>query len=163
MWFDLEPVPLEFLERAPRRFTAEARVRAPRQAVWDAFIDAPGWPRWFPGVSEASYPGGAPPYGVGTRREATVRGQRWQETILAFEPGVRWAYRVDRATVPLAHAQIECTEFADDGPGTRLRWTLAARPRVLLRLSGPLMERSLARLLARASENLEREVGIPEN
>ncbi len=157
MWFDFEPVELDFLEHAPRRWVAEAHVGAPRQAVWDAFLDAQGWARWFPGVSEASYPGGEPPYGVGTRRAATIRGQHWEETVLACEPGVRWAYRIDRATVPLAHAQVECTEFADEGGDTRLRWTLAARPRLLLHGAGVFMPRTLASLLERAARNLERE------
>ena len=158
MWFDLDPVELDFLSSAPYRWSVEAHVHASRAAVWDAFVDAPGWPRWFPGVSNACYPGGAPPFGVGTKREATVRGQRWQETILAFDTGMRWAYRVDRATVPLAHAQIECIEFADAGGGTCVRWTLAARPRLLLRTTSAFMPRTLRRLLERAARNLEREL-----
>jgi carbon monoxide dehydrogenase subunit G len=160
MWFRLRPVELDFLASAPRRWSVEAHVRAPRRAVWEAFVDAPSWPRWFPGVSEVSYPGGSPPYGVGTRREAVVRGRRWRETILAWDEGVRWAYRVDAASVPLARAQIECTEFADDGDGTRLRWTLAAEPRLLLRVTAPFMTRTLGDLLERAVRNLERELDL---
>ncbi len=158
MWFDLEPVGLDFLGTAPRRWVAEAHVALPRDAVWDAFLDAPGWTRWFPGVSEASYPGGVAPFGPGTRRFATVGRQRFEETVLCAEVGVRWAYRIDRTTVPLAHAQVEATEFEDDGEGTRLRWTLAARPRLLLRVGGAMMGRTLADLLDRAARNLEREV-----
>ena len=158
MWFRLRPVELDFLASAPRRWTVEAHVRAPRRAVWEAFIDAPSWPRWFPGVGEASYPGGSPPYGVGTRREAIVQGQRWRETILAWDESVRWAYRVDGCSIPLAHAQVECTEFADDGAGTRLRWTLAAQPRLLLCATAPFMSRTLGDLLERAARNLDQEL-----
>ncbi len=158
MRFEFQPVGLDFLNSAPKRWTVEAHVAAPRQAVWNAFIDAPSWPRWFPGVQEASYPGGTPPFGPGTCREARVRGQRFRETILAADEGVLWAYRIDRASVPLAHAQLECIEFADEGAGTRLRWTIAVRPRLLLRVTGMFMTRVQHRLLARASTRLEREL-----
>ena len=61
MWFDLQPVEIDFLDSAPRRWVVEARLEAPRMAVWDAFVDAKTWPQWFPGVLDASYPGSAPP------------------------------------------------------------------------------------------------------
>jgi hypothetical protein len=117
MWFALRPVELAFLDSAPRRWIVEARLCAPRTAVWDAFVDPSTWPHWFPGVRAASYPGASPPFGVGTRRAATVGSQRYEETLLAWEQGTRWAYRIDRATFPLAHAQLECTDFANDGSG----------------------------------------------
>ena len=161
MWFTLRPVELAFLDSAPRRWLVEARLRAPRAAVWGAFIEPSTWPQWFPGVRAASYPGASPPFGVGTRRAATVGRQRYEETLLVWEEGVRWAYRVDRATVPLANAQLECTDFADDGAGTRLRWTLAADPRLAMRLASPFFPRVLGGLFERAARNLDRHLGSP--
>ena len=75
--------------------------------------------------------------------------------MLAWDEGIRWAYRIDRTTLPLSKAHVECTDFEDDGTGTRLRWTLAAKPRLMLRLTGPTMERMLQRLLAQAARNLD--------
>lgn len=156
MWFDLAPVEIDFLESAPRRWVVEAQLRAPRMAVWDAFVDAATWPDWFPDVHEASYPGGSPPYGVGTRRFSHVGNQHYEETMLIWDEGVRWGYRIDRTTLPLSSAHVELTEFEDDGTGTRLRWTLAAKPRMMLRLTGPFMARMLDDLLRRAARNLDR-------
>ena len=156
MWFAMRPVELDFLASAPRRWVLDARLRAPRSAVWEAFVDPSTWPRWFPGVTEASYPDGpAAGPGVGTRRVSTVSGQRYEETMLAWDEGARFAYRIDRATSPLARAQLECTDFEDDGAGTRLRWTLAAEPRLLMRVASPFLPGTLHRLFQRATQNLD--------
>src|SRR5437660_1592490 len=85
------------------------------------------------GVEDA---GGAA-HGVGARREATVGGHRYEETILVRDEGRRWGYRIDRATVPIATAQVECTEFEDRGTGTRLRWIVAHDPRMLMWCASP--------------------------
>ena len=156
MWFELQPVEIDFLDVAPRRWVAKARLQAPRDAVWGAFADPATWRHWFPDVLEASYPGSTPPHGVGTRRFSHVGRQYYEETMLAWDDGVRWAYRIDRTTLPISTAHVECTEFEDDGTGTRLRWTLAAKPRMMLQLTGPFMEGTLQRLLARATRNLDR-------
>ena len=156
MWFALRPVEIDFLASAPRRWAVEAQLRSPRQAVWDAFVDPSGWRHWFPGVREACYPGASPPYGVGTRRAAHVGSQRYEETILVWDEGVRWAYRIDRTTLPLSSAHVECTELKDHDRGTHLRWTLAAEPRLLMRLTSPFMPRMLDDLLQRAARNLDR-------
>jgi hypothetical protein len=80
--------------------------------------------------------------------------------MLAWDDGVRWAYRIDRTTLPISSAHVECTEFEDDGTGTLLCWTLAANPRLMLRLTSPFMEGMLQRLLARAARNLYRYLGV---
>jgi len=156
MWFELLPVEMDFLDSAPRKWVVEAQLSAPRSAVWNAFVDPTTWCHWFPDVHEASYPGATPPYGVGTRRFSHAGSQHYEETMLAWDEGVRWAYRIDRTTLPLSTAHLESTEFEDDGEGTRLRWTLAASPRMLLRATSPFMGRMLQGLLGRAARNLDR-------
>ena len=154
MWFRMREVGLEFLEEAPRITVVECDVALPRQEVWDAVVDPPSWPEWFPGVRSAAYLG-EPPYGVGTTRVADVGGHLMEETMLAWDEGRRWAYRIDRTTLPLAKAQLECTELEDRGSGTRLRWTLATHPGILLWLTGPFFRGTVQRLLERAMRNLE--------
>ncbi len=154
MWFELKPVGLDFLESAPRITVVECDVDLPRQVVWQAVVDSSTWPEWWPGVRSASYVGD-PPYGVGTRRIADVGGWRMEETLLAWDEGRRWAYRIDRSTAPLAKAQLESTELVDHGAGTRVRWTLATHPGLLLRITGPFFRRTVQRMLERAMHNLE--------
>ncbi len=154
MWFNLREVELDFLESAPRVYVVGCEVALPRAEVWDAIVDAPSWPEWFPGVRSAAYLGD-PPYGVGTTRVAEVGGFRMEETMLAWEDGGRWAYRIDRSTAPLAKAQLECTELEDCEVGTRVRWTLATHPGILLRMTDRMFQGTVQRLLERAMHNLE--------
>jgi carbon monoxide dehydrogenase subunit G len=163
MWFEMRREEMGFIGRASVVHTAEARVAAPRSAVFGAFVDPASWPSWFPSVRAVAYQTCAP-YGVGTIRMAHVGITRWVEEIVAWDAERRWAWTVLRATVPLAMAQIESFEFADDGDGTRVRWTLALEPRLLTRFGLPFMGRTITRLLVRAAQNLEahlRTGGIP--
>ncbi|MBW2274464.1 MAG: SRPBCC family protein [Deltaproteobacteria bacterium] len=154
MWFQLRSVEMDFLEDAPRVHVVESEVGLPREVVWRAFADATTWPHWFPNVHSASYLGEAP-FGVGTTRISHVGTFHFEETMLAWEEGRRWAYRIDRCTFPLARAQLECTDLEDCGRGTRVRWTLALQPGLVLRLTAPLFEGTVQRLLDRALGRLE--------
>jgi carbon monoxide dehydrogenase subunit G len=150
----MRAVGLEFLESARRTWTVECDLRAPRGDVWTAYSDPTTWSAWFPGVRSARYRG-SDPYGVGTIREAEVGGQRFEEVMVAWEEGVRWAYFIDRATVPLARAQLECTDFEDCNGGTRLRWTIASDPRLILWAGAPVFPRVMRRLFEKATRNLD--------
>jgi uncharacterized protein YndB with AHSA1/START domain len=152
-WHGLRPVEMDFLESAPSRYVIEHEVRLPRSKVWALFVDPTTWPGWWPGVEEATYRGD-PPFGVGTIRAATVSGQRYEETLLAWEEGKRWAYRIDRSTLPLAKAQLEVSEFEDAPSGTRVRWILVADDPLAERIGAPFQE-ILESLLAEAMTNLE--------
>ena len=92
---------------------------------------------------------------MGTFREATVSGQKYEEVIVAWDEGKRWAYYVARATLPIAKAQLECSEFEDCGTGTRVRWILAADRRLLLWLAAPVFRRYLRGLFREAMTNLD--------
>ncbi len=155
MWFEMRRETLDFLGRAPRVHVAEATLGAARGAVFGAFIAPETWKHWFPSVRDAAYTT-LPPYGVGTIREADVAGTRWVEEMIAWEVPTRWAWTVTRASVPLASAQVESFELADtaDG-GTRVRWTIALEPRLIARIGGAFTGPTIARLLERATRNLD--------
>lgn len=128
-WVPLRAVGLEFLQSAPQVHRLEAVVAASRAAVFGALADASRWHEWFPGVEWARYggPGAAAP-GVGTLRESQVAGARYDETMLIWEEPRRWGYRIDRATQPVARAQVEMHELEDTPRGTLVRWILATDP-----------------------------------
>jgi hypothetical protein len=155
MWFTMRKVGLDFIETAGKTYVAERTLRARRADVWNAFTDPATWREWWPGVESASYGNEAPPYGVGTFREATVHGQRYEERIVAWDTAARWAYYIDRATLPIATAQLECTEFEDCGSGTRVRWLIALDRRLLMWLMAPIFPRLMDTLFERAMANLD--------
>ncbi|MFO0688815.1 MAG: SRPBCC family protein [Myxococcota bacterium] len=159
-WHALRPVGLEFVSQAEHVFRVEEQVAAPLDRVWEAFADASTWPHWFPGVERASYDG-APPYGVGTIRRSSVGGVEYEETMLVWDRGRQWTYRVDRATAPIARAQLEISEFEAVGDQTRVRWTLAVDPLEKLgyMADGTPFEQFLANLLRDALRGLERFLG----
>jgi hypothetical protein len=154
MWFSCRKEQLTFVDRAPVVHSAEAALAVPLPMVFAAITDPQTWPRWFPGVRNASYPSG-PPYGVGTIRQAHVGRTRWVEELIAWDTDARWAYTVLRSTAPLARAQIESFDFSHRADTTLVRWTLALEPRVLARLGMPFMPRVVDRLFQRAMGNLE--------
>jgi hypothetical protein len=149
---------LSFLDRAPVRHVFTAMVAAPRAAVFAELAEPTTWPSWFPGVRSARYHG-APPFGVGTIREADVSGTRWVEEMIAWDEGRRWAYTVLEASTPLAHAQVESFEVEDAPGGTQVRWTLAIEPRLVQRLAAPIAPLIMRRVFERAMRNLGARIG----
>jgi len=150
---------MTFLERAPVRHVFRAVVAAPRASVFAALADPTCWHAWFPGVRSARY-SSAPPYGVGTIREADVSGSRWVEEMIAWDAECRWAYTVIESSAPLAEAQVEVFDVEDatdvTGGGTRVTWTLAIEPRLLQRLAAPIAPLVMKRVFECAMRGLER-------
>jgi carbon monoxide dehydrogenase subunit G len=159
-WHALRPVDLDFEAKAEQVFRVEEQVAAPLERVWEAFADASTWNRWFPGVEWARYDG-AGPAGVGTLRRSSVGGVQYEETMLVWDRGRRWAYRVDRSTAPVARAQLEITDFEPSPAGTRVRWTLAVEPLEKLgyMADGTPFDRFLAHLFRDAMRGLEAYLG----
>ncbi len=153
MQFAMRHEDIGFLDRAPMVQVVEAAVRSEPTAVFAALTDAATWPRWFPGVRAAWYSTPSP-HGIGTIREADVRGTHWVEKMIAWDPS-RWAWTVTAASVPFAVAQVESFELQSWAGGTRVRWTIGLEPRLLARLGRPFMRRSTASLFARAMCNLD--------
>ena len=154
-WHNFRPVGLDFLQQAKKVYVLEAQIPQPRDKVWQAICDADNWHLWFPGVLKASYGDSQEPYGVGTRRYAKVGKAKYEETMLAWDEGERFAYRIDRATVPIAHAQVESTELEDIDIGTRLKWVLACDRKLMLLLMAPYFKPYLQGIWNKVGLNLE--------
>jgi uncharacterized protein YndB with AHSA1/START domain len=142
---------LSFVERAPLVVRAEVTVPASPEAVWPAFADASVWPQWFTGMQGAHYTSPAP-HGAGSTRTVHVGPMIADETLLAFEPGKCFAFRVDAMNLPLLRALVEVVRFEPASGGTRVVYRQAFDPRPWLRPFAPLfrgaMQRGLARGLA---------------
>ena len=83
-------------------------------------------------------------------------GVKFEETILAWDEGARWAFRVDSAQAPVFDAFVEDYHFEPDGSdGTLLRVAIGNKPRLAFKLANPVLPRALSRVLNRAGRNLE--------
>ena len=144
---------LSFVERAPVVVRAEVTVPASPEAVWPAFAEAAAWLEWFSGMKEARYTS-ARPYGVGSTRTVVVMGLRADETILAFDPGKCFAFRVDGANLPVLHALVEVVTFEASGAGTRIVYRQALEPKPWFRPLVPLLRRQMETGLRRGLDGL---------
>ncbi|MFF1510466.1 SRPBCC family protein [Streptomyces sp. NPDC058326] len=133
----LRPVELDFTASAPVRLVFTATLAAPPPAVYRSLaVEVGSLPSWFTAVTSAV------PTGDGAGRTVRLRGGiAFEETILASEPDVRYAYRVDATNAPGVSALAEEWSLSPVGKGTRVRWTMAADGaapfRLGLRLAGP--------------------------
>ncbi|GGZ94174.1 SRPBCC family protein [Streptomyces subrutilus] len=118
----LRPVAPDFVRDAPVRLVFTAGAAAAPAVVYRALAEeVEAWPSWFGAVTLAR------PTGGGAGREVRlVGGVRFQETVVAAEPGLRYAYRVDETNAPGMTALLEEWQLAPAGAGTRIRWTFAA-------------------------------------
>ncbi len=155
----LRPVGLELLDDAPVAHVLHHQIEAPPLAVWERLADSPATWSWFPTVQGGHFVGDE--RGVGAQREIHLRGARVLETVLAAEAGVRWAYRLDTTTVPLARAVVEDWQLTElpatstRPASTAVQYTFAFDPfpgtARLLAAGGV----GLERVFARAARNLD--------
>ncbi|MFI2347991.1 SRPBCC family protein [Streptomyces sp. NPDC019443] len=118
----LRPLELDFVQSAPLRLVFSAELSASPQDVYEALAeDVPGWASWFTAVSSAT------PTQGGAGREIRLKGGVvFLETILATDPGERYAYRVDETNAPGLRALLEEWRITPTANGTRVQWTFAA-------------------------------------
>ena len=156
--FDCQAVDLDFLKSAPVRVRASVHVARPPSEIFAAFAHDPAnWAEFFPGFDRTGHYHTSGPHGVGSRCTKRVMGGiKFEETILAWEEGTRFAFRVDSTTAPTFHAWVEDYHFEPNGSdGTVLRVAIGGDPRLALKLAKPLLPRAFSLLLKRAGHNLE--------
>ncbi|MCX4785044.1 MULTISPECIES: SRPBCC family protein [unclassified Streptomyces] len=153
----LRSVGLDFVESAALRLVFDAEVSAPPEAVYRALADdVAGWPSWFTSVTTAR------PIEEGAGREVRLRGGAvLRESILAAEPGERYAYRVDESNAPGPKALVEEWRLTPAGTGTRVRWTFAADGSAPFRFTLRLARPGMGRAFRNAVRNLDRRLAAP--
>jgi hypothetical protein len=151
----IRPVELDFVDSAPVRLSFGAELAASPAAVYRALaVEIEEWPEWFSSLLAAA------PTPSGRHVRLRGGGQFW-ETVLAAEPGVRYAYRTDRTNAPGAHALVEDWRLAPVGTGTRVRWTLATDGTALYRAVFRAARPGLARAFLASARALDRRLSLP--
>ena len=87
-----------------------------------------------------------------------MAGTTYKETILAWEPPTRWAYRVDECSAPIARALVEDWVIQPKGEGSVVRWTFTIDPRALFIAGMPVAGKLMGSLFAKAMKNLSEQL-----
>ena len=156
---DLRAVSADFLETAPCRFVESAVIRQSPERVFGALADPAAWGDWFPGFDHSGQWTTEPPPATGSRRIVRVARATFEETIIAWEAPSRFAFRVDRAAMPVARALAEDYRIAAHPDGSVLEWTFAIDPRSVMRPLVSLYRPVMRRVFKKAAANLDRHLG----
>lgn len=147
---------LDHLDRAPTVFSNSVDVALPPQALFDFLARADTWPLWASVITHVEYTS-PEPHGVGTTRTVTMRGGLvGEEEFLAWEPGVRLAFRFNAASTRALDAFLEDYRIVPRDGGSRLTWTLVQELRGPSRWFAPVTAVVADRVFRRFLRNLRR-------
>ena len=108
--FACQAVDLDFLNTAPNRVTVDVKVARPPSEVFAALAHDPAnWGEFFPGFDKTGRYDTPGPHGVGTRRTVRFTVVKAEETILAWDEGARWTFRVDSVQAPCFTPSLRTT------------------------------------------------------
>jgi len=155
--FHCEAVGLEFLDSAPVPLRTTVTVNRPPDEVFAAFAHDPArWGDFFPGFDRTGYYHTPGPHGVGSGYVKRFFGITVEERVLAWDEGVRFAFRIERTSAPMFHAWVEDYQFDPDGAnGTVVNVAIGGHPRVPRKLANLVLSRALPIVVSRAGRNLE--------
>ncbi len=154
-----ERVGLEYFESAPVRFRASEVIAATPEEVFAVFLDAGSWTRWVFAITRVEWTSPFP-LTVGSTRSVYMRGGMvGHEEFIAWEPGVRMAFRfneVSRGGITAFAEDYQVTNLAD---GTcRVDWVIAMTPGGRSRSTMTPMRSLMAAMIRRTLRQLRRYV-----
>lgn len=124
-----EHVGLDYLDTAPVRFEMSETIRATPEEIFAVFLDAESWTKWVFAITEVVWTSPFP-LEVGSTRTVHMRGgMTGHEEFIAWEPGVRMAFRFNEASKGGTSAFAEDYRVTDLGDGRcRVDWVMAMTP-----------------------------------
>ncbi len=161
MTFTCEKVGVEFFDTAPTRYQATQEIAATPEQVFEVLLDADSWVRWAMPITAVEWTSGFP-IEVGSTRTVHMRGGLvGYEEFIAYEHGVRMAFRFNEVSKDGIDAFAEDYQVTDIGGGRcRVEWTMAldtARegPAVVTKATGSIMTFMLGRMLGKFGRLVE--------
>lgn len=156
MPWECRPESLAFIERAPAVFVNEVDLPASPDKVFSVFADIESWPRWFDDMKKGTWMPGFSG-GLGAQRKMELGLLTVDETFLAWEPGARFTFRIDRASLPLLRALVEDYQLTALPDGrAHLDWRVHYELKPWARLIHPILRLIFGRQFRRTVEGLKR-------
>jgi hypothetical protein len=149
----MPPIELVDFDAQPFRMSTSAKLGASPDAV---FAELGNPSLWWPLMRGSVWKTGATS-GVGAEREVEVRTfGRFRERMLAWDPGHRVAFTMTATTSPLVAQMAEDWILTRDGDGSRLDWTVVARPTTIGRPITPALKAIMRAMFKRGCRNMEK-------
>jgi len=123
---ECDRVGLEYFQTAPCKVVASQEIAASPERIFEIFLDAVSWTRWALPITGVDWTSPFP-LAVGSTRTVHMRGGMtgWEEFI-AWEPGLRMAFRFNQTIKGGPEAFAEDYQVTDLGSGrSRVDWTMA--------------------------------------
>ncbi|MBA3396402.1 MAG: SRPBCC family protein [Deltaproteobacteria bacterium] len=153
---DMPPMTLAEIETAPFRVEQRARLRGSPEAVWKNLAEPARWLDWFPMMHRATWTSDKTA-AVGAERSVALRVfGKFDERILAWDPGERFAFTMIASTSPLAKRMAEDWRITRHGPEVELEWVVGAFPTTVGRPATPILRAVLRQMFARGTARLRR-------
>jgi len=138
MWFDVEAVPLRFIESSPYRIENTSSIEASAARVFQIIATGERQAEWFQDFVACRWTT-AEPRGIGAEREIQLELLTVKERFLAWEPGKRLTFHIYGMTMPFVKAMVEDMVIEATGEQScRVTWTVHYRPSLLMRLGHPI-------------------------
>ncbi len=128
MRFKCEDVGLEFFDEAPMRYEASVEIAATPDQVFGVLLDADAWVQWAMPITAVEWTSGFP-IEVGSTRTVHMRGGLiGYEEFIAYQHGVRMAFRFDEVSKKGVLAFAEDYRVTNLGADRcRVDWTMAMK------------------------------------
>lgn len=160
MTFACDKVGVEFFDTAPTIHRARTEVAASPERVFALLLDADAWVAWAFPITGVEWTSGFP-LEVGSTRNVHMRGGLvGYEEFIAYEHGVRMAFRFNEASKKNIRAFAEDYQVTDLGGGRCVvEWTMAMdtgrTPGFMDKVTSPVMTAGLKYMLSRFAKLLE--------
>lgn len=153
MTFSCEKVDLEFFDIAPTIHRATQEMTATPEEIFAVLLDAGAWVEWAMPITKVVWTSGFP-IEVGSLRDVHMRGGLvGHEEFIAYEYGVRMAFRFNEVSKKGIEAFAEDYQVTNLGGGRcRVEWAMAMKttrqgPAIVATLSAKVMTFMLGRML----------------
>ncbi len=161
MTVNCEKIGIDFFGSAPTRYQATVEIFASPEQVFAVLLDAESWVRWALPITAVEWTSGFP-IDVGSTRTVDMRGGLiGYEEFIAYEHGVRMAFRFNEASKGGIRAFAEDCQIADLGGGRcRVEWTMAIEtvrisPKIATKVIDPVMSVMVKRMLRKFGRLVE--------
>lgn len=152
MWFKVSPVDVSFAATSSHRFEYDITTTLSPARAFEVVTAPDALGRWLPGLKASRWLEGQG--GEGALRLVSLPTIAVHERVLVWEPGVRFSFAIEKATLPILKHMVEDMQLEPYGAGARIRWTIAYAPRTLARPLTPILRPRFATMFQKAAVQL---------